>query len=186
MAWVRNQFIKAGAVKTSNLVAGILAATTAGRALFATNFFDDATVFAKFAAGSIAGSKLAAGVDSSNFIARGVLTYVSGGLGGSPDILVTIKLYKTDGITPLTRAVNLKVVGGSATSAWVNATKGTIIQTTATVQNIITDANGEFACTVNNSADETRSYYALPADNAQAPSQLCACQSNKLNLTWSA
>lgn len=54
--------IQDGAVTTSKLATGVLSADAAGRAKMATNLFDSATVTDKFAAASIALSKLAEAV----------------------------------------------------------------------------------------------------------------------------
>src|SRR3990167_641754 len=46
----------AGELKNTQLAAGVVSADVTGRALLAANVFDEATVDAKFAAGSIDGS----------------------------------------------------------------------------------------------------------------------------------
>jgi len=54
----QQQHLKDGAVGTPECIAGLLAASAAGRALMASGVFDQATVTDKFAAGSIAVSKI--------------------------------------------------------------------------------------------------------------------------------
>lgn len=57
---IKGKQIATGAdgVATANLVDGVLSANSAGRAKIATNFYDEATVSAKFAANSIVAAKL--------------------------------------------------------------------------------------------------------------------------------
>src|SRR3972149_4236164 len=48
----------AGTIATAHLAAGILSADAAGRGKFAANFFDEATVLAKFATDSVDNAEL--------------------------------------------------------------------------------------------------------------------------------
>ena len=75
----------AGGVATADLAAGIISADAAGRALFATGVFNEATVDAAFAAGAIDGDRLkAAGVTADRLAnGAGLAALIAAGLGAS-------------------------------------------------------------------------------------------------------
>ena len=72
----------AGSITTADLAAGVLAATAAGRALMATNFFDAPTADTAFGAATIAPEKLSSwSASATGLIAVGAFTLKAGGTG---------------------------------------------------------------------------------------------------------
>lgn len=119
---------------------------------------------------SVVGDIEASGNVLTSYIVKPVIT-VGNATGGATTAALTLQLNKLDG-TAIDTARQVVVAGStvqyapfapSSTLTFVTATVGSIVYPGPGYAVVKTDATGAFACTANNTADETLYFMALQA-----------------------
>jgi hypothetical protein len=172
---------------------GLDAADTAADVVSTNADVVTAGASAAAAAGSAAAAALVLSVYSDRILQADVTAV--GGAGGSADGTLQVDLYREDGTTRCGEAREIRInvydtdfgSGGDNHVTFSAATKGSIIDSGTSWCLALTNATGEFDCTITNGSDETRWIAVVGQDgNSDRDKGTTIMGTDRTAATWSA